>query len=517
MVCNNHNVDYFLYFVATVCKPSNHGPIHLKDKKNLEMRSTIFDSRVLEKVKTLFTGSVQAVTKTTSQTGQKKSIITTANVERTLHIKIDPRQFGNALLNEANENAARKSDIFMNKAIDATALGVAVLKLIFGKDAKMVMKDTKSADTSASVRTNEPRPKITAWTPDNAQTAERKSLKEDSTINSKETSGIGKLSTNILKLVQNIQPSNGEQTKEDDKMISSKDTLGENIASQEKEKAFTGSENNLEKLLSLMQDTKIKQMKGDKKSWVLLHVPSKQPKDELGMLTDPAVAEDSNDDTSSQHHVRKIHTRKKHHKKQESRTKQSSKRLITKIQDQVKHLADLVNNQNSAGVKESLIHSKHHKRPESSQQSFEGKSFTTWTRVGSKTLKSEPVQEVNAVKTDKTNYENSVKNLLEALKTSAQKHSSEHVSKYEEEGRYIRPRHHKINLVPVKKKEEHASSKDVVGGTNPAGSEMSLFLVAIYDVVKSTIPDRYERLLRVIENINLYHMWNIIKSLLKDI
>ena len=498
--CNNHNNENFLYFVATVCKQSDHRPTHSKDRKNVVMRSTIFDSRVLDKVKTLFTGSLQTIAKTTSQTGQKKSIITTANLDKTLHVKIDPRQFGSALLNKANENAARKSDIFMNKAIDATALGVAVLKLIFGKDAKMVMKDTKSVDTSASVRTNEPRPQITAWTPNNAQIGERKSLKEDKTTNSKGTGGIGTLSTNILKLVQNLQPSNGEQT--NDKMISSKDTLAENIASEGKEKAFTGSENNLEKLLSLMQESKIKQMKGDKKSWVLLHVPSKQPKDELGMLTDPAATEDSSDDDRSQHRIRKIHTRKKQHKKKESHRKQSSTRLVTKIQEQVKHLADLVKKQNSVGVKESFIHSKRHKRPKSSQQSFEGKSFTTWTRVGSKTLKSEPVQEVNAVKTDKTNYENSVKNLLEALKTSAQKHSSEHVSRYEEEGRYLRPRQHKINLVPVKKKEEHASSKDVVGGTNPAGSEMSLFLVVICEVAKLTTPDRYDKLLREIRRVH---------------
>ena len=484
----NYTIDYFPYFVVVICNLPDHGTTHLKYQKNLAMRSTIFDSRVLDKVKTLFTQNVQTQAKATSQTGQKKSSITTADaVETTLHVKIDPRQFGNALLTEANENAVRKSDIFMNKAIDATALGVAVLKLIFGKDAKMVMKDTKSTDTTASVRTSEPRPKITAWRPDRAETAERKSLKEDRDIE-KGTTGIGKLSKNILKLVENLRPTNGEETKEDDKMISSMDSLGENMESHEKEKSFSGSENNLEKLLStvsLMQGSKVKQMKGDKKSWVLLHVPSKQPKDELGMLTDPAATEESNnDDNSSKHHGRRIHTRKKHHKKKKSRTKQSSKRLITKIQDQVKHLAVLVNKQ-SMGVKESLIQSKYQKRPESSQQSSEGKSFTTWTRVGSKTLKSEPIQEVNAVKTDKTNYENSVKNLLKALKTSAQKHSSKHVSKYEEVGRDVRPQHHKIKLVPVRKKEEHASSKDVLGGANPAGSETLLFLVVIHRVYQN--------------------------------
>ena len=435
------------------------------------MRSTIFDSRVLSKVKTLFSGSVQTLAKTTTQTGQKKSIITTAVVEKSLQVKINPRQFGNVLLNQANENAARKSDIFMNKAIDATALGVAVLKLIFGKDAKMVMKDVKSEDTQASLRAKEPRPKITSWTPNNSQTAERKSLKEDKKIKSKGSGGIGRLSMNILKLVKSIQPLNGEKTTENGETKSVKDSLGGDATSQDKEKSFSGSESNLERLLSLMEESKAKETTGNKKSWVLLKVPSKQPKDELGMLTDPAATEDNSDADSSQHdHTGKIHenTSKTHHRKKASHTKKSSKKLITKIQDQVKHLAELVSKQNG-GEKESVIQTKHYKLPATVQQSYEGKSLTASRRIASKTLKSEPVQEVNAVKTDTTNYENSVKNLLKALETSAQTHSFNHVATHEKERAEIRPRHRKIELVPVNTKEEDASSKDVVGGTNPAG------------------------------------------------
>ena len=428
------------------------------------MRSTIFDSRVLSKVKTLFSGSVQTLAKTTTQTGQKKSIITTAVVEKSLQVKINPRQFGNVLLNQANENAARKSDIFMNKAIDATALGVAVLKLIFGKDAKMVMKDVKSEDTQASLRAKEPRPKITSWTPNNSQTAERKSLKEDKKIKSKGSGGIGRLSMNILKLVKSFQPLNGEKTTENGETKSVK-------SFSTPEKSFSGSESNLERLLSLMEESKAKETTGDKKSWVLLKVPSKQPKDELGMLTDPVATEDNSDDDSLRHdHTGKIHenTSKTHHRKKASHTKKSSKKLITKIQDQVKHLAELVSKQNG-GEKESVIQTKHYKLPATAQQSYEGKSLTASRRIASKTLKSEPVQEANAVKTDTTNYENSVKNLLKALETSAQTHSFNHVATHEKERAEIRPRHRKIELVPVNTKEEDASSKDVVGGTNPAG------------------------------------------------
>ena len=440
------------------------------------MRSTIFDSRVLNKVKTIFTGSVQTLTKTTFETGQKKSIITTAEEVKSLHVKIDPRKFGYTLLNQANQNAARKSDIYMDKAIDATALGVAVLKLIFGKNAKMIMKDAKSDDNRASLRTNEPRPKITSWPLDKAETAERKSLKEDRKIKSKGSGGIGRLSMNILKLVKSLQPVNGEKTTENGETKSVKDSSEDIIASQDKEKSFSGSESNLERLLSLMKESKTKEKRGDKKSWVLLRVPSKQPKDELGMLTDPAATEDNSDDDSSQQdHTGKIHENsgETHHKKKGSHTKESGKGLVTKIQDQVEHLADLVKQTSSEN--ESLIQTEHHKLPETKQ----GKSFTTSRRVASKTLKSEPFQEVNAVKTDKTSYENSVKNLLKALETSTQRHSLKHVSRHDDEGRNIRPRHRKINLVPVKTKEEQASSKDVVGGTNAAGTIELLKLVEI--------------------------------------
>ena len=454
-------------FQDVVCKVSNHDTPFLEGHENLAMRSTIFDNQVLGQVKTLFTGSVKTLPKTTSETGQKKSIITTADMENSLHVKIDPNQFGNALLNQANENAARKSEIFMNKAIDATALGVAVLKLIFGKDAKMVMKDgEKTDDTKASIRTDEPRPKITSWTHDKAETAERKSLKEDGKIKSKESDGVGKLSMNILKLVKSLQPLDDEKTAENGETKSIKENSEDDMIGQEREKSFSGTESNLKRLLSLIEESKTKEKRGDKKSWVLLNVPSNQPKDELGMLTDPVATEENSDDTSQHDHTEK--NDEIHHKKKNYHTKKSSKGLITKIQDQVKHLADIVSKQTN-GEKESFIQTKHHIQPNTGQQSYEGKSFTTSRRIASKTLKSEPFQEVNAVKTDTTSYENSVKNLLKALEKSAKKHSLKHVSRHEDEGSDIRPRHHKINLVPVKTKEEQASSKDVVGGTNTAG------------------------------------------------
>jgi hypothetical protein len=434
------------------------------------MRSTIFDTRVINKVKTLFTESIKTLPKTNSETGQKKSVITTADMEKPLHVKIDPRQFGNALLNEANENAARKSEIFMDKAIDATALGVAVLKLIFGKNAKMVMKDDKTDDTNASVRTDEPRPQITSWIHDKAETAERKSLKENRKI--KGSDGVGRLSMNILKLVKSLQPLNDEKTTQNGETKSVKENSEEDFASQEKkENSFSGTESNLKRLLSLMEESKTQERRGDKKSWVLLKVPSNQPKDELGMLTDPVATEEDSDDSSQHDHAEKIHENagKTHHKKKNSHTKKSSKGMLTKIQDQVKHLANLVSKQTSDGE------TKDQKQPDTSQQSYEGKSFTTSRRVASKTLKSEPFQEVNAVKTDTTSYENSVKNLLKALETSAKKHSLKHVSRHEEEGRNIRPRHRNIELVPVKTKEEKASSKDIVGGANTAGTVERVF------------------------------------------
>ena len=451
-------------FQDVVCKVYDHDTPFSEGHENLAMRSTIFDNRVLDKVKTLFTGGVETLPKTTSEIGQKKSIITTANMEHSLHVKIDPREFGSALLNQANENAARKSEIFMNKAIDATALGVAVLKLIFGKDAKMVMKDGEKADdTMASIRTDEPRPKITSWIHDRAETAERKSLKEDRKIESKETDGVGKLSMNILKLVKSLQPLNDEKTTENGEAKSIKENSEDDMmVGQEKEKSFSGTESNLKRLLSLMEESKTKEKRGDKKSWVLLKVPSNQPKDELGMLTDPVATEENSDETSQHDHTEK--NDEIHHEKKKSHSKKSSKGLITKIQDQVKHLADIVSKQTN-GEKESFIQTKHHKQPNTGQQSYEGKSFTTSRRIPSKTLKSEPFQEVNAVKTDTTSYENSVKNLLKALEKSAKKHSLKH----NDEGSKIRRRHHKINLIPVKTKEEQASSKDVVGGTNTAG------------------------------------------------
>ena len=460
---------YIYYFPDVLCKIAECDKTSSKDHKKFSTRSTIFDSRVLEKVKSLFSDNVQTRAKITSQTGQKKSIIAAADVEQALRIKIDPRQFGNALLNQANENAARKSDIYMNKAIDATALGVAVLKLIFGKDAKMVMKDAKSDDTQASLRASEPRPKITSWRPDTSETAKRKTLKDELKGKSKGSDKIGKLSMNILNLVKDLQPSNGERTTETDETVSPKDSLGAENLYDDKENSFKGSESNLERLLSLMEDSKAKAKTGDKKSWVLLKVPSKQPKDELGMLTDPAAAEDNSDDESSQHE----HAGEKHdvagkvlHKKKESHSKESSKTLITKIKYQVKHLADMVSKQKGDEKEESFTESKHHKRPETTHQSYEGKSFRPSMRIRSKTLKSEPFQEVNAVKTDTKSYENSVKNLLKALETSAHKHSLTQESRHKKKGRRG---HRKIDLVPVKTKEEHASSKDVVGGTNPAG------------------------------------------------
>ena len=462
-------------FSDVVCKVSDHDTPFSEGLENLAMRSTIFDNRVLDKVKTLFTGGVETLPKTTSETGQKKSIITTADMENSLHVKIDPRQFGNALLNQANENAARKSEIFMNKAIDATALGVAVLKLIFGKDAKMVMKDSgKTDDTQASIRTDEPRPKITSWTHDKAQTAERKSLKEDRKIESKESDGVGKLSMNILKLVKSLQPLSDGKTTENGETKSIKESSQDDIVGQEKEQSFSGTESNLKRLLSLMEESKTKEEKGDKKSWVLLKVPSNQPKDELGMLTDPVATEENSDDTSQHDHTEK--NDETHHKKKKSYTKKS-RGLIAKIQDQVKHLADIVSKQTN-GEKESFIQTKHRKQPNAGQQSYEGKSFTTSRRISSKTLKSEPLQEVNAVKTDTSSYENSVKNLLKALEKSTKKHFLKHVSRHKDEGSDIRPRHHKIKLVPVKTKEEQASSKDVVGGTNTAGTVELLCLNA---------------------------------------
>ena len=58
----------------------------------------------------------------------------------------------------------------------------------------------------------------------------------------------------------------------------------------------------------MLKESAIKEEKGDKKSWVLLKVPSKQPKNELGMLTDPAATEGDNDDNGSQHEdTGKIH------------------------------------------------------------------------------------------------------------------------------------------------------------------------------------------------------------------
>ncbi|XP_028391385.1 uncharacterized protein LOC114516184 [Dendronephthya gigantea] len=460
-------------FQDATCKVST---AHSKERSTIEERSTIFDSRVLNKVRTLFTQSVQTLTRSPTQTGQKKSIISTVDSEKPLHLKIDPRQFGNALLNQANENAARKSDIYMNKAIDATALGVAVLKLIFGKDAKMVMKDTKSVDTKADLRTKEARPRITSWT-GITQNADRKSLNKNRKFSSKGSDGVGKLSMDILELVKSFQPSNsGEKSTQHGETKSAK----ENMASQDKEE-FRGSESNLERLFSLLKESTTEEEKGDKKSWVLLKVPSKQPQDELGMLTDPAATESDNNDNDSKHEdTKKVQENKvkKHHKKKAklSHTKQSNRRLLTKIQHQVKQLAHLVNKQDSQGRETSA--QKHQKLPETPQQSYEGKSFTTLRRVASKTLKSEPLQEVNAVKTDTTSYENSVRNLLKALENSAHKHSIKsvsHVSKYEDEGRKMKPRHRKIDLVPLKNMEEQASSKDLVSGANtPGGAVVSL-------------------------------------------
>lgn len=371
----------------------------------------------------------------------------------------------------------------MSKAIDATALGEAVLKLIFGKDAKMVMKDTKSDDTKATLRMNQPRPKITSWStnlaPERDETAERKSVSGNK--KSRGPDKIGKLSMNILKMVKSFQPSKNDATAEDSETKSAKDSLGSNIARQDKEKGFSGSEGNLERLLTLMKESQAKDEKGNKKSWVLLKVPSKQPKDELGMLNDPVASEENSNDESLKHkHTEEIHrshetteeTHKIHHKKnaKDSRAREGNKRLMTKIQDQVKHLAELVHKQDS----EKETETNQYQLPDKAykQQSNEGKSFTTSRRVASKTLKSEPFQEVNAVKTDTTahaSYENSVNNLLSALEASADKHSLNHFSRHEKNGRNSKPLERKVDLVPLKKKEEHASNKDLVGGTNAAG------------------------------------------------
>lgn len=418
-------------------------------------------------VKTLFTRRIQTLVKTSTETGQKKSIIATTDMESSLHVKIDPHRFGNALLNQAKENAERKSDIYMNKAIDATALGVAVLKLIFGKSAKMVMKDSTNDDTHASVRTSEPRPKTMSWKSGISSSADRKSLHEDTKQNSRGSSRIHKLSTNIFKLVKSLHPK--EKATENIETKSVKDSSAEYATGKNKEKTFSVS--NIQRLLSLMKVSKERKCTGNKKSWVLLKVPTKQPKDELGMLNDPATGEDGNDDDSSPHdHTGRMHvdTNEKHHKN-EAKGYQSSKRLISKIQDQVEHLADIVTKQNSVEKEPSPID--HHQRLNGTgQQSHERESLTTSRRIASKTLKSEPLQEVNAVKTDTSSYETSVRNLLKALQTSAQNHKLHHASRHEKTGRHAKRRLRKIKLVPVKRKEEQATSKDAVSGmTNPAG------------------------------------------------
>lgn len=369
--------------------------------------------------------------------GQKKSIIETADAETVFRVKIDPRQFGQALLVKAaeNANAARKSDIYMNKAIDATALGVAVLKLIFGKDTRMVMKDdSRDRDVKASLRANEFRPRVTSWSvPRQEATGERKSLSKDHTSSPARKSGkIGQLNLNILKLVKSLQPVSGhtDRSRDGDKVHVNIEAVHAARGKESKKTALTDNESNLARLLNLVKENErsTKPQIGEKKSWVLLKVPVNQPQDELGMLSDPTKIEQSadGDDAVSAHDHEHRH--------------------ISKIQPQ-QHLIT-----------------------EHKQQSSEGKSLTSSSSTVLKTLKSEPVQEVNAVKTDKTahvGYEESVKNLLDALETTHRK-SADHESKRFAENKTSHPLHQeRVKLVPSKKIEEHASSKDdLTNGVN---------------------------------------------------
>ena len=370
--------------------------------------------------------------------GQKKSIIETTDTETAFQVKIDPRQFGQALLVKAaeNANAARKSDIYMNKAIDATALGVAVLKLIFGKDTRMVMKDSRDRDVKASLRANEFRPRVASWSvPRQEATGERKSLSKDDTSSPpRKSDKIAQLNLNILNLVKSLQPvsDHTDRSKDGDKGKVNIKAVPAARGKESKETALPDNESNLARLLYLIKENErsTKPQIGEKKSWVLLKVPAKQPQDELGMLSDPTKIEQGGADGDDADH-------------------EQEHRHISKIQPQ-QHLIT-----------------------EHKQQSSEGKSLTSSSSTILKTLKSEPVQEVNAVKTDKTahvGYEESVKNLLDALETTHRK-SAHHESKHFADDKTSHPLHQeRVKLVSSKKIEEHASSKDDLPNGGNAGN-----------------------------------------------
>lgn len=371
--------------------------------------------------------------------GQKKSIIETSDSDKALHVKIDPHEFGQTLLNQAEENAARKSDIYMNKAIDATALGVAVLKLIFGKDAKMIMKDSRDNDVKASLRTNEFRPRTTSWSipkQETLATGERKSFSKDDKSNLPKSDKITRLSKNILKLVKSLQPeSNHRDKSRDGEKDASNDQLLNRVSAEESDpNGFSENERNVARLLSLIKETEssTRSQKGEKKSWVLLRVPTKQPSDELGMLSDPTRTEEYGNEESSHHEYQQEHRQLLH--------------------------------------KEHRLHSTVHNK----QHSNEEKSLTTSISTTLKTLKSEPVEEVNPVKTEttpKVTYRDSVNNLLKALETSTHKKSLQNEASHSVNDKPRGSLYEKVELVPLKKIEENAASKDELSNPDNTGND----------------------------------------------
>lgn len=396
-------------FVLALCVPQD---------ELVARRSTIFDNQVLQKVKTLFTRDFQSHGEYGDQTGQKKSSI--AKAESALHVKIDPLQFGEALFKQANQNAGRRSDIYMSNAIDAKALGIAVLKLIFGKDARMVMKDAKIDEDQGKAKMQDDPSKATSSTSQKMEMAVKKSLEKHN-------------------------HNGGEREK------------------------------NMKRLISLIKESHKNTEQGVKKSWVLLKIPSKQPRDELGMLTDPsATAEDgSNDDHSSDG---KTVSARKNTDTKDKRVRGSNKRwhntddnerLMTNVQKKVKHLAQLIRKENEEEDKS--------RKTEATQQG-NGASFPGTERVTSKARKIERIKELETSKTDTKSYENSVKNLLSALKSSVQTHKLKHDSykgkKRKDGNKQTERTHSNFRLIPSKRKEEHASSKDFVnvGNGNPGNS-----------------------------------------------